>query len=136
MGKRPTYSLIIPIYNEEAVVPLPLPRIERLLSDLDASAEAIFVDDGSTDCSTIVLRERAHRDARFRSIRLSRNFGHQIAYTAGLDFARGDAVIIVDGDLQDPPEVALDVGDFRLVDRKALDCFVTMRERGGSPPTR
>ena len=177
MGARPTYSLVIPIFNEEAVVPMLLLRLDRLLAVLDGPAEIIFVDDGSTDCSAIVLRDRARRDDRFKLMRLSRNFGHQIAITAGLDYARGDAVIVMDGDLQDPPEVVLqlvakwregfdvvcarrvaregesrfkeataklfyravqrlssidiplDVGDFRLVDRKALDCFVTMRER-------
>jgi glycosyltransferase involved in cell wall biosynthesis len=99
------YSLIIPVFNEEAVLPLLLHRLEKLLSTLDAPAEAIFVDDGSRDTSSIILEARAKEDPRFRFIRLSRNFGHQIAITAGMDAASGDAIVVMDADLQDPPEV-------------------------------
>ena len=104
-GSRPRYSLVVPVFNEEAVLPMLLLRLERLLGDLDAPGEAIFVDDGSSDCSPIVLRQKAKDDPRFRYIGLSRNFGHQIAITAGMDAARGDAIIVMDADLQDPPEV-------------------------------
>ena len=104
-GSRPRYSLVVPVFNEEAVLPMLLLRVDRLLQELDGSAEAIFVDDGSSDCSAIVLRQKAKDDARFRYIGLSRNFGHQVAITAGMDAARGDAVVIMDADLQDPPEV-------------------------------
>ena len=106
--RRPRYSLVVPVFNEEAVLPILLLRLERLLQELDAPAEAIFVDDGSSDCSAIVLRQKAKDDPRFRYIGLSRNFGHQIAITAGMDAARGDAIIVMDADLQDPPEV---IGD-------------------------
>jgi glycosyltransferase involved in cell wall biosynthesis len=78
------------------------------MDGLDGPAETIFVDDASTDCSSIILREKAKDDPRCRYIGLSRNFGHQIAITAGMDAATGQAVIIMDADLQDPPEV---VGD-------------------------
>jgi dolichol-phosphate mannosyltransferase len=104
-GSRPRYSLIVPVFNEQAVLPMLLLRLERLLQELDGPAEAIFVDDGSSDCSPIVLRQKAKDDARFRYIGLSRNFGHQVAITAGMDAARGDAIIVMDADLQDPPEV-------------------------------
>jgi len=172
-----TYSLVIPIYNEEAVLPLLVRRIGWLLDTLDGPAEAIFVDDGSKDTSAIFLRSMSERDRRFRLIELSRNFGHQVAITAGMDAARGDAVIVMDADLQDPPEIVLDlvakwkegfeivyarrirregetlfkrltaklfyrtldsltsvsiprdVGDFRLVGRKALTTFKSMPER-------
>jgi dolichol-phosphate mannosyltransferase len=75
------------------------------MDEFDGPAEVIFVDDGSTDCSSIVLQDKARRDPRCRYIGLSRNFGHQIAITAGLDAAAGAAIIVMDGDLQDPPEV-------------------------------
>ncbi|MCA1475579.1 glycosyltransferase family 2 protein [Bradyrhizobium sp. NBAIM08] len=99
------YSLVIPVFNEEAVLPILLRRLDLLLSRLDGPAEAIFVDDGSSDSSSIVLQALAVRDARFRYIGLSRNFGHQVAITAGMDAAQGDAIIVMDADLQDPPEV-------------------------------
>lgn len=100
---------MVPIFNEEAVLPLLLRRITQLLDRLDGPAEAIFVDDGSEDTSTIFLRGMAGSDARFRLIELSRNFGHQIAITAGMDAARGEAVVVMDADLQDPPEIVLDM---------------------------
>jgi glycosyltransferase involved in cell wall biosynthesis len=76
-----------------------------MMDELDGSAEIVFVDDGSTDGSFDVMRKLHEADDRVRVLRMSRNFGHQIAITAGLDHARGDAVVIMDGDLQDPPEV-------------------------------
>lgn len=109
MISRPTpgvrYSLVIPVFNEEAVLPLLLHRLQNLLGTLDAPAEAIFVDDGSRDTSSIILDAKAKEDPRFRYLRLSRNFGHQIAITAGMDAAAGEAIIVMDADLQDPPEV-------------------------------
>jgi len=99
------YSLVIPVFNEEAVLPILLRRLDLVLSRLDGPAEAIFVDDGSSDSSSIVLRALATRDPRFRYIGLSRNFGHQVAITAGMDAAQGEAIIVMDADLQDPPEV-------------------------------
>ncbi len=107
MSVRPTYSLVIPVYNEEAVLPLLLPRLDGLLERLDGPAEVIFVDDGSRDLTSFILEQRASADPRFKYVTLSRNFGHQIAITTGLDLSSGDAVIIMDADLQDPPEVAL-----------------------------
>jgi glycosyltransferase involved in cell wall biosynthesis len=99
------YSVIVPVFNEEAVIPVLLHRLDALLDSLDGPAEAIFVDDGSRDAGGIVLRARAESDPRYRYIGLSRNFGHQIAISAGMDAAAGDAVIVMDADLQDPPEV-------------------------------
>jgi len=101
----PRYSIVVPVYNEQAVLPVLLRRLDLLMQDLDGVVETIFVDDGSTDCSSIVLRTKAKDDPRYRYIGLSRNFGHQIAITAGMDVAAGDAVIVMDADLQDPPEV-------------------------------
>ncbi len=177
VGTKPVYSFVIPIFNEEAVIPILARRMISLLEKLDRPAEVIFVDDGSSDTGAIFLRGMASDHPEFRLVELSRNFGHQIAITAGMDVASGDAVIVMDADLQDPPEVALeliskwkegyeivyarrirregetlfkrltakvfyrilslmtsvdipkDVGDFRLVGRRALDAFKAMPER-------
>jgi glycosyltransferase involved in cell wall biosynthesis len=174
---HPRYSIVVPVYNEEAVLPILLRRLDQLMQELDGAAETIFVDDGSSDCSSIILRSKAKDDPRYRYLRLSRNFGHQVAITAGMDAAAGDAVIVMDADLQDPPEVVgqmierwkegyevvygrrlsregesrfkqwtaslfyrllgrlssvdipRDTGDFRLVDRKALEAFLAMPEQ-------
>lgn len=99
------YSIIIPIYNEQETIPELLQRLAVVMKSLSEPAEVIFVDDGSKDTSFAQL-EAAHRsDPRLKIIRFSRNFGHQIAISAALDVARGDAVILMDGDLQDPPEL-------------------------------
>jgi polyisoprenyl-phosphate glycosyltransferase len=172
----PEYSIVIPVYNEQETLPAMYERLAALLERLDGSSEVILVDDGSRDASFARMMEMGAKDARFKVLQLSRNFGHQAAITAGLDFALGRAVVVMDADLQDPPEVVLDmaerwregfdvvyavrrarrgesrfkvataagfyrllrklsdveipadVGDFRLVDRKALDAYKTMRE--------
>jgi len=173
----PRYSIVVPVFNEQAVLPVLLRRLDLMMADLDGVTETIFVDDGSSDCSAIVLRAKAKEDPRYRFIGLSRNFGHQAAITAGMDAASGDAVIVMDADLQDPPEVVgqmiekwkegyqvvygrrlsregdsafkqataslfykflgrlssvdipRDAGDFRLIDRKVLEAFSTLREK-------
>jgi glycosyltransferase involved in cell wall biosynthesis len=175
-GLVPTYSLVVPAYNEEGVIAELAARLTEVMDALDGDAEAILVDDGSRDRTYELMIAAAGEEPRVRLIRLSRNFGHQIALTAGVDLAAGDAVIVLDADLQDPPEVILelaarwregfdivyavrdiregetrfkrataawfyrgfnrisevqvpvDVGDFRLVDRRALDVFNSMRE--------
>jgi glycosyltransferase involved in cell wall biosynthesis len=99
------YSLILPVFNEEAVLPLLLHRLDKLVASLDAPTEVIFVDDGSRDTSAIILEAMAKEKPHIRFIKLSRNFGHQIAITAGMDAASGDAIVVMDADLQDPPEV-------------------------------
>jgi len=172
----PEYSFVVPIYEEEETLPRLCERLRGVLEQLDGTAEVILVDDGSRDSSFALMAEIAARDPRFKVLQLSRNFGHQIAITAGLDHASGEAIVVMDADLQDPPEVVLamaqrwrdgfevvyavrehragesrfklltaaffyrvlrkltridipsDVGDFRLVDRKALDAYRAMRE--------
>jgi len=172
----PTYSLVVPAYNEEGVIEELAARLGDVMDQLDGDAEAILVDDGSRDRTYQLMLEASRDDPRIRAIRLSRNFGHQTALTAGVDVTTGDAVIVMDADLQDPPEVVLelaarwregydvvyairdirdgetrfkrataaafyrafnriseikvplDVGDFRLVDRRVLDVFARMRE--------
>ncbi len=100
-----TYSFVIPFMNEEAVLPALLERITTLMDKVDGPSEVVLVDDGSRDQSAAIVAERAAHDPRIKMIRLSRNFGHQIAVTAGLNTVRGKGVIIMDADLQDPPEV-------------------------------
>ena len=100
-----TYSFIIPFMNEEAVLPLLMERLTTLMSEVDGPCEVLLVDDGSRDRGAAIVAEYSARDPRIKMIRLSRNFGHQIAVTAGLDAVQGKAVIIMDADLQDPPEV-------------------------------
>jgi dolichol-phosphate mannosyltransferase len=105
MPEPVSYSIVIPVFNEEAVLPILLRRLDLLLARFQEPAEVIFVDDGSSDSGPIVLQALARRDPRFRYLGLSRNFGHQIAITAGMDAAQGNAIIVMDADLQDPPEV-------------------------------
>src|SRR4051794_32391459 len=105
----PTYSLVVPAYNEQAVIAELAQRLVKLMDELDGGVEAILVDDGSTDGTYALMREIAASEPRFCLVRLSRNFGHQIALTAGVDVASGDAVIVLDADLQDPPEVVLEL---------------------------
>jgi dolichol-phosphate mannosyltransferase len=102
-------SLVIPVYNEEEVLPYTLPALDSVLALLNIDHEVLFVDDGSRDGSFDFLSKKAARDRRIKILRFSRNFGHQVAVTAGLDFASGDAVIVMDADLQDPPELIPDM---------------------------
>jgi polyisoprenyl-phosphate glycosyltransferase len=106
---RPELSLVIPIYNEEEVLPQLGDRLADLLAKLGADCEVVFVDDGSKDESLALLRGLAAKEPRFRVASFSRNFGHQRAITAGMDLARGKAVVVMDADLQDPPEVIVEM---------------------------
>jgi glycosyltransferase involved in cell wall biosynthesis len=171
------YSIVVPVYNEEESIRDLVKQLREVMDLLDGPAEMVLVDDGSRDAGYQLMVAASEEDPRIKVLRLSRNFGHQVAITAGMDFASGRAVVIMDADLQDPPEVILemaerwqegyevvyavrehregetflkkatarlyygllrrlaevdqlvDVGDFRLVDRKALDAFLQMRER-------
>jgi polyisoprenyl-phosphate glycosyltransferase len=168
-------SVVAPMYEEEETVPRFVERVAAALEGVDY--ELILVDDGSKDRTAEAMAVAAAGDARVKIVTLSRNFGHQPALTAGLDHARGDAVVMLDGDLQDPPEVipemleqwrngidvvyavrqerlgetvfkrtsarwfyrvfrgltrldlAVESGDFRLMDRRALDALLAMPER-------
>ena len=176
-----TYSIVVPVYNEIESLAELHNRLEVVLDSLGSPWELILVDDGSTDGSTKEILRIADQDPRIMPIIFSRNFGHQIAITAGLDYSSGEAVIIIDSDLQDPPEVIpdlvekwkdgyevvfavrtervgegwfkkftaslfyriilritdvkipLDAGDFRLLDRQAVDTLNQMRERHRFP---
>lgn len=98
-------SVVLPAHNEAACLSSLIPRLTEVLDESDREWEIVFVDDGSVDATWPLLKEAADRDPRIRALRLSRNFGHQMALTAGLEVADGDAVITMDSDLQHPPEV-------------------------------
>jgi len=175
-SSSPTLSFVLPIHDERESIEALFLRLSVVMDELDETCEAIMVDDGSRDGSHEILQEIHLRDARFKLVRFSRNFGHQAAITAGLDLACGDAVVVMDADLQHPPEVVpamvarwrdgfeginavcpnrhgdtrfkrisarvfywlirhltkvemtANVGDFRLVDRCALEALKAMRE--------
>ena len=104
-----TYSIIAPIYNEIDNLPELYRRVKEVMDSSGEPWELILVDDGSTDGSTEKIRELGQRDKTVRPVIFARNFGHQVAITAGWDYARGDAIVIIDADLQDPPEVILEL---------------------------
>lgn len=170
-------SVVIPCYEESDVLPLLRERLNAVLNSIDMKSEVILVDDGSKDSSADIMRQFSGEDDRYTAIVLSRNYGHQIALTAGLEHAAGDVVAVLDADLQDPPEllpamltkwregwhvvygkriarhgetwlkkataavfyrvirrlsgvdIPVNVGDFRLMDRKVLDALKQMPER-------
>jgi dolichol-phosphate mannosyltransferase len=100
----PKYSIVVPLYEEEEVLPAFYERLAPVLDGLDGPAEVIFVVDGGTDRTFEIVKALRARDPRVKGLKFSRNFGHQYALTAGLDHARGEAVLMMDGDLQHPPE--------------------------------
>jgi glycosyltransferase involved in cell wall biosynthesis len=104
-----TYSIVAPIFNEKENLHELYRRVKEVMDSTNEPWELLLVDDGSTDGSTGIICELAQEDKRVRPIIFARNFGHQIAITAGWDYARGDAVVIIDADLQDPPELILEM---------------------------
>ncbi len=124
-------SVAIPVHNEESVLPELLTRVQRVLDGLPPGPhEILFVDDGSTDRSFEILCEAARKDPRIVAISLSRNFGHQAALTAALDHVSGDAIVVMDGDLQDVPEV---VPEFVEKFREGYDVVYAQRVRRKEP---
>lgn len=170
-------SIVVPVYNEQEVIDETYRRLTEVFKDYFMKVEYIFINDGSKDNTYSKLAQIAKKDSQVRIINFARNFGHQIAITAGMDYAKGDAVVIIDADLQDPPEVIkqmvekwqdgyevvygkrlqregetffkkftakmfyrfldsmtdvklpVDVGDFRLIDRKVCDAMKCLPER-------
>lgn len=170
-------SIVVPVYNEQEVIDETFKRLAEVFKDYFMDVEYIFINDGSRDDTYFKLSEISRKNSGVRIINFARNFGHQIAITAGMDYAKGDAVVIIDADLQDPPEVILrmvekwqegfevvygkrlhregetffkkftakmfyrfldsmtdvklpvDVGDFRLIDRKVCDAMKCLPER-------
>jgi len=108
-SRKPVYSVVAPVYNEIGCVEEFHKQVSGVMGSLKAAWELVLVDDGSTDGSTEIIKSLAKKDPHVQAVIFARNFGHQIAVTAGLDYARGDAVAVIDADLQDPPEVILDL---------------------------
>jgi dolichol-phosphate mannosyltransferase len=107
--KKPTISVVSPVYNESDSLLALYKRISKVMEDSGETWELVLVDDGSSDGTTQMILEMADRDKRVRPVIFSRNFGQQNAVVAGLDYSRGDAVVIIDADLQDPPELILEL---------------------------
>lgn len=107
MSTRPVISVVAPVYNEEPIIDELYRRLSAVLDSTGEPWELVMVNDGSYDGSAEKMRALVERDPRVRVVNFARNFGHQNAVTAGLDHARGDAVVVIDADLQDPPEVIL-----------------------------
>lgn len=105
----PVFTVIAPIYNEKENLPNLYQRVSDVMNSTNEAWELVLVDDGSRDGSTEMIRALAEKDPRVRPVIFARNFGHQIAVTAGLDYSRGQAVVIIDADLQDPPELILEM---------------------------
>jgi polyisoprenyl-phosphate glycosyltransferase len=105
----PKYSLIIPIYNEQETISEMYRRVSAVMDRLDGETELVLINDGSRDKSLSMMRELHQRDKRVCYLSFARNFGHQIAVTAGLNFVRGQVIVILDADLQDPPELIPDM---------------------------
>lgn len=103
------YSIVIPMYNEEEVIEETYRRLKKVMKDADGPYELLFINDGSQDDCKNIIQQFAKWDDMIKIIDFSRNFGHQIAITAGMDYALGDAIIIIDADLQDPPELIMDM---------------------------
>jgi polyisoprenyl-phosphate glycosyltransferase len=104
-----TFSIIAPIFNELDNIPELYRRVRDVMASTRETWELVLVDDGSSDGSTEAIRDLAKKDKHVRPVIFARNFGHQIAVTAGLDYSRGEAVVIIDADLQDPPELIVDL---------------------------
>ncbi|HEX3694727.1 MAG TPA: glycosyltransferase family 2 protein [Polyangia bacterium] len=129
MTSRPKLSLVLPVFNEEEVIPELERRLIAFFAGLQGVGDAwevIFIDDGSKDRSRELLEAMATRDRRFKIVAFSRNFGHQLAITAGIDRADGDAVVVMDADLQDPPEI---VAQMLEKFRGGYDVVYAMREK-------
>lgn len=126
MDRRPVYSVVAPVFNEAQTLPEFYRRLLAVMESTEQPFEIVLVNDGSRDNSLDVMRELHNRDPRVKILSFSRNFGHQLAITAGTDYASGDAVIVIDSDLQDPPETIL-----RLIDewKNGADVVYAVREQ-------
>ena len=124
--ERPVLSLVLPIYNEEPVIPELQKRLDEFLGEIGVSWEVVFVNDGSKDRSFELLNALCQREPRYKLVSFARNFGHQLAITAGVDYASGQAVVVMDADLQDPPEV---VADMLKKWREGYDVVYAVREK-------
>jgi dolichol-phosphate mannosyltransferase len=121
-----TLSIVVPVYNEQEVLPAFYERLCAALETLPCAAEIVLIDDGSSDGTPALLEAFARRDARVRVLTFTRNFGHQAALCAGLDHCLGDAAVLIDADLQDPPEL---IGDFYTRWREGYQVVYGRRQR-------
>lgn len=103
------YSIVVPLYNEEEVLPETYRRLKSVMDSTKQPYEVIMVNDGSVDKTAQMASEICHEDSSFKLLNFSRNFGHQTAITAGMDYASGNAIVVIDADLQDPPEIITDM---------------------------
>jgi glycosyltransferase involved in cell wall biosynthesis len=126
---RPTLSVVAPCFNEEGALPEFLRRVGAVLDGIGSTAEIVVVDDGSRDGTWAVMTQAAERDRRIVAVRLMRNHGHQLALTAGLSVCRGERVLIIDADLQDPPELLPDM--IAMMDQGADVVYGQRRVREG-----
>ncbi len=127
----PLVSVIVPCYNEEHALPLLIERLGATARTWPCRHEIVCVDDGSRDATWRLLRDQAAADIRWRAFSFSRNFGHQAAISAGLQQARGDAAVVIDADLQDPPEL---IAEFIAEWNKGHDVVYGVRESRSDPP--
>jgi len=128
----PELSVVVPVFNEAEVLPETLRRLKAALEGCAPDHEILYVDDGSHDESPTILLAAATQDPRVRVLRFSRNFGHQAAVTAGIEHARGAAIVVIDADLQDPPEVIADLVAQWRAGYEVVSAVRTVRE-GESP---
>jgi polyisoprenyl-phosphate glycosyltransferase len=126
---RPALSVVAPCFNEEGVLPEFLQRVGVVLEGLGGAAEIVLVDDGSRDATWQVMTDAAAKDRRIVAVRLMRNHGHQLALTAGLSVCRGERILIIDADLQDPPELLPEM--MKLMDQGADVVYGQRRQREG-----
>ena len=125
-SQNPLVSIVIPLYNEEAVFERLINRLDQVLESFEPATEVVLIDDGSSDKTAELMRNKCLSDARYTGLFLSRNHGHQLALSAGLSHARGSqAIMVLDGDLQDPPEL---ISDFYKLYLEGYDVVYAIRK--------
>ena len=133
--KQELLSIIVPAYNEESTVKIFLEETEKYTAEMPVDVEYLFVDDGSTDNTMEKLRDLSEKNEKVHYLSFSRNFGKEAAIYAGMQYSRGDYVVIMDADLQDPPSLLPEM--YRLITEEQYDCVGSRRvDRKGEPPIR
>ena len=131
---RPALSVVAPCFNEERVLPEFLQHVGLVLDGVGGTAEIVLVDDGSSDATWQIMTAAAAKDSRVVAVRLMRNHGHQLALTAGLSICRGERILIIDADLQDPPELLPEM--IKLMDQISADVVYGRHRRRLLSPDR
>ena len=132
-GSLPDVSVVVPLYNEEENLPALHERLSAVLDGLGCRYELVLVNDGSRDATGPLLHDLQQKDPHVTAIYLSRNFGHQAALSAGINHARGRAVVLMDGDLQDPPEV---IGQFLARWQQGYEVVYAVRHKRKEGPVK